>query len=218
VQNHIKQPLQRIPVHGLHPAEQFIENHPERVNIHERRHRRANHLFGSHIERRPHRLARLRQVQPLGFRNPEIHQFRPAALLKEDVFGLDVAVNNSPLVDKPQRPRHFESNPRPVRRIPGVTVPDGVPQVLSAQKLEHHERVALLLAVVIDGDNVVMLNRPRQPRLVQKTLLGLRVADALLGQDLHRHSPAHHRVYRLVDMRHSSTQKRLQFIATEPHR
>jgi hypothetical protein len=147
----------------------------------ERRSGLATHLLGSHVAERAHEHPGPRAI-PLGggsgdLRDPEIEDLDLTRAEHDHVRGLDVAVHDAFLVGevKPvaELPHDVELVLQAELRLPG----DDAPELLALEQLHHDEKPAVVLAHVVDDDDV----RVRDPGA------GLRLAEeapAKLGRDL----------------------------------
>ena len=80
-----------------------------------------------------------------------------------------------------QRPRHLQRDLELVCRSPVLPVPDGVAQILAAQKLHHHERAMLFVfAEIVNAEDVVVREVAGHARFGQETRLDLFILAALL--------------------------------------
>ncbi len=129
------------------------------------------------------------------------------------VIRLDVAMNDVLRVDMFEGARDIERDAQLVAHIACRAVLDGVLQVLTLQKLHHHERSALgIFAEIVNTDDVFVRDVAGQTRLLQETRFGFFVGAAFFGQDFDRHRAADHGVERFIDARHPATEEFLKLV------
>ena len=62
-----------------------------------------------------------------------------------------------------------------------MVVADGVAEILAHQELHHHVRAALLFAVIVNADDVVVDDVGGNPRLLEKSRAGLGIGNEAAG-------------------------------------
>ena len=92
----------RFAAEGGRTAEHVIARHSQRIDVGPQVDLAAVDLLGAHVQRRPHRDAVLRQVDPLALLRElgqtEIGHFHLSLAGDHDVFGLDVAMHDAGVV------------------------------------------------------------------------------------------------------------------------
>jgi hypothetical protein len=77
-------------------------------------------------------------------------------------------------------------------------------QRLASQAFHHDEQMSIMLANLMDGADVGMVQRRGCASLPTKALQSLRVLRGIVGQKLQRHEAAQQRVFRLINHSHSA--------------
>src|ERR1051326_9411293 len=91
-----------------------------------------------------------------------------------NVVRLDVAMNNALGVDMLKGPCDVEGDAQLVADVARRAVLNCMLQVLTLQKLHHHERSPIgVLAEIVNADDVVVRDVARQTCLLQETRFGL---------------------------------------------
>jgi hypothetical protein len=84
------------------------------------------------------------------------------------------------------------------------------------RNFHHHERVmALVLAKIVNAQNVFVGDVARGAGLSQEPRLYIRVFAPLVGENLDGHSPADHGVARTIDVRHAAAEVFLQLVFSD---
>ena len=165
---------------ALAPGEELVEHEAERVDVAPDRRALARELLGRHVGRRARDLraaARRRRRD----REAEVGDPHAAAAVEHDVGGLQVAVQDAPVVRRgepgAELPRDLE---RLVRRQP-ADAPQQRGEVLAVHVLHREEVLAVDLADVVDAADVGVRDLPR---------------DADLGVEARRAAPGRARASR----------------------
>ncbi len=79
---------------------------------------------------------------------------------------------------------------------------------------ETRNRDAVVIADLVDGQDVGMIERRRGPRLVQETAQPFRIAAQFRPQHLERDRPAEHRIDGLVDLAHPAAAEQVVDLVT----
>src|SRR5262249_44378457 len=87
---------------------------------------------------------------------------------------------------------------------------DPVLQRLSVEQLHDHELLAIVLADVVDGADVRMIQRRGNPRFTVEPVERLRVRGELGRQKLDRDLPAEPHVFRAINDAHSAAAEALE--------
>ena len=138
--------------------------------------------------------------QQLG--QPDIGDFDPAALVDQDILGLDVPVHDVFVVRELQRLADLRNDAQSLLRRE-LSAADHFPQVRAVNVL-HDEVVQLsLLAEIIDADDVLVVQLRQGPRLARKPLGKGRIAPHLRRQNLDRDKTPKLPLAGLVDRSHA---------------
>ena len=151
-------------------------------------------------------------MQSLGLGDAEIHQLDLARTVDVHVVGLDIPVDDLPGVNVFERAGDIERDAQPVGHIAGMVVADGVAEVLAHQEFHHDERAALLFAVIVNADDVLVLDVAGHARFLKETRLGFGVLAGLGREDFDGHLPADGGIPRAVDVGHSAAQEFQQLV------
>ena len=178
--------LQRLLAERRGAGEQFIKQHTQRINVAARVDIQAAHLrlFGAHVQRRADHLCELGEQRPLTqflierLGDAEVDHFHHRhPLVKRDhhIRGLDVTVDDAPLMGVLDRAADVDEQPQPV--IDGEPVLVAVVGDRDASDQFHH-KVGMALkrgpGVQDAGDVGMIHHRQRLP-------LGLKPRDHFTG-------------------------------------
>ncbi len=134
----------------------------------------------------------------------EVGDLDPVVVGEEDVLGLDVAVDEAGLVGGAERRQdRFEH----LERLPRAEVaagPDQVAQRPPAHELHREEHVALVGALVVDGDDVGVGQPSGRVRLTDEPADELLVVGQARVHDLERDRAVEAVVVGLVDRGHAA--------------
>ncbi len=140
-------------------------------------------------------------------RNAKIHDYGHAIIHAvpqyHDVARLDVAVNHPSLVGIGQAIADVNNDPEPLRKRQGDSFLDHRVQAGTFQELHHQIGIAVLLAEVINGDDVRTLERSCRPRFRLEAIQQVLVPAA--GDHLDRHVAANLGVDGFVDNAHAAS-------------
>ena len=84
---------------------------------------------------------------------------------------------------------------------------DGVAERLAFDILHHHERAALILAEVVDADDIFVAHVGGQASLLQETSLGFQIFHRVLSHNFDGDAPPEHGILRPVDVRHAASEE-----------
>ena len=222
VQNPVEDDGRRRAGERLPAGRHLVEHDAERKQIGARVELLAARLFRRHVgdgarsscrgsvevarrHRRPCDIARrrLRLRRQLG--EAEVEHLRLAARGDEDVGRLDVAVDDA--VARARRRARRRSAIAEIEQLVERQRPAadaGASSVLAVEQLHDDERLALVLADVVDRADVRMVQRRGGARLALEALERLRVARQLARQELERDLAAEARVLGAVDDTHAA--------------
>ena len=183
--------------HALHLRERWMAAHalvhhaPERIDVGRGADRLAADLLGRHVVHRPERLPGQRQQASLGvLGQAEVGDVPAAALVEQDVGGLDVAVNHP---GRPQRlePRgHVRAH---LHRGLGVERTVALELLVERHALDvplRHVRQAVDLAGVEHRNHVGVLHRLRDASLAIEPPPERLIARVVVLDQLQRHPAA----------------------------
>ena len=197
--------------YGPRPFRHFIEHQPECPEIGAVIDRFSAGLLRSHVRRGAENLAASSRggehralVVRVGFAHlgdTEIENLRVTAIRDEDIGGLDVAMNDARVVCGIERVRDLDAEGKQdVERQ--TAIGDSVSQRGALEVLHDDEGAAILLADIVNGADVGVIQRRRGPRLAAKPAESVGLASQFFGQELHRDEPMEPFVLRLVDDAH----------------
>ena len=192
--------------------------------------RLAFDLLGGHVRRRPHDEAGIRQLGPLA---ADLHQseienlgtngrrraarggrreraaanaplFAPfAARLQKNVRRLDVAMNQAVLVCRDQPTADLDAQAQQLGHAGPAAMPQPAIERFAAQEFRREVGNILVYADLMNGNDVIALQRRHHARFTQKALARHRVLRDLRLHDLERHQPLQLGVQRFEDDPHS---------------
>src|SRR5438105_291746 len=137
------------------------------------------------------------------------------AALDEDVRGLNVAMDESPLVRCVERsPRLFDQE-ECLSRCDGTVLLEHRAEIGAGHVPHRDEEKIFVRSRVEDRDNVGMIERRRNPRLMDEALAKDIIEGELRSEDFDRHGTTEPKVLGPVDNAHSpSAQYRLEAVVT----
>ncbi len=125
------------------------------------------------------------------------------ALGDENIRRLDIAVDDSLFVRGIECVRYFHAQLQ--QQIHGQRLSgNAVLERLAFEMLHDDEVSPVLLANLVNGADVRMIQRGSSPGLALKSLEGVRIACEFFGQKLQGHVAAEARILSLVDHTHAS--------------
>ncbi len=204
----------RVPLERLLAREHLVEDRPEREDVRAVVDRESLHLLGRHVARGPHDrpglrvalvrgsarlLARSDGLDPL--RQAEVEDLDVAVPADEEVLGLQVPMDDALLVRRGETPGNLE------RVVHGLLLGDraGVElpaQRLAFQKLHDGVRDAVLVAEIVDRQDVLMGERRDRLRLALEPGERVGIGRDGLREDLDRDLPIELPIPRPVDLPH----------------
>jgi hypothetical protein len=193
----------RRAVEGRPAGEHLEEDDARRVEVRADVHiARAADLLGREVVGRADHLAGHRDARAVrrgDLREPEVAELRGPVLGEEDVLGLDVAVDEPPLVEvgePEQEVAHDRERGLFLERADPCLQPV---EVAAADELGREEEPpACGPAALVGGDERLMLERRRDRDLAPESLEQRGVAGHARAEELHRDVPSP-RVARTVD-------------------
>jgi hypothetical protein len=127
----------------------------------------------------------------------------------EDVGRLDIAVNDARAVRGVQRGGDFDAERQQLFHFQTGMPGEALPQRGSLQILHGDEGAAILLADVVNGADVWMIQRGRGASLALEPAQRLAVVGQVVCQELENYGATEPRVLRSVDHTHSASAKLL---------
>ena len=121
---------------------------------------------------------------------------------EQDVRGLDVAVDDPGVVRGVERLGDLEHDRRGLRRCKRPGGGHALVQVVAVDEAHGDVGPPVVLAVVMDRDDVRVLDRRRGARFVQEALADARIAEPARRDDLQGHGPVEAELGGLVDDAH----------------
>ena len=197
----------------------LVEHDPQRVEVASTVESLALSLLGREVRRRSQDRPDMGEVvagpSGQGGRYPEVGHLHLAVVAHDDVAELDVAVHETGVVGAAERLGHVR---RDLCGPVGTETPGGTQHVghVAAHDVLHDDVVgALLLAPVVDADDVGVVEGGRSLRLPAEPLDEARIIGELREQDFHRHLPVERSVPGQVYVGHSAARDAAQqFVAT----
>ena len=133
----------------------------------------APHLLGGHVVGRPHHHPGAGHLGRAETRQAEVEDLHLARRLDVDVGGLDVAVDEIVSVGEVEPVRHLLHEVELLVQVAEPALGDEVLEVSTLEKLHGHEDLALLLAEVVDRDDVRVVEAGGRLGLAQEALADL---------------------------------------------
>ncbi len=177
-------------------------------------------LLRGHVGRRAQNVAGLRQMHVLLRQagQAEVDDLDPAAAgFEPDVGGLDVAVDQSARVRRRQARRDLPADTQDLGQRRHFRVLEPALQRLALEQGHGEVGNAVVLADLIDGDNVIVLDGGGGAGLAEETLAAGRIAGHRAAHDLERDGALQLRVLGREHDAHAAGAKYLEdAIGTEP--
>lgn len=201
-------------------AEEFVEQHPERVQVGVRADRAAHRLLGCHVRGRADGRAGVGQARGVGVHHggdAEVEDGDRAVLLHHHVPGLEVAVHDRHRVHRAQHGAQLRGDrDRPLPGV-GVVLGEMVGEVGAVDVLHDEEELLALAARVVHRDQPGVVDLRGHPALAHEPaaqLVGLLPGHLVGAQQLHRHAPVEPLVVRRPDLSHAAlSDERGQLVA-----
>ena len=197
---------------GPRPLDHFVEHQADAPDVGAMIHGLAAGLLRRHVGGCAHHdtlpragnrgHVRLRCGRPaLG--EAEIEDLHVVARPDEDVFGFDIAVDDACSVRGVQRGGDLRAH---VEGCVQAQRTGGEPifQRRALQILHDDERPLVLLADVVDGADVRVVECRCRPRLAREPVQGLAVAREFVGDELESHRTAEPRIFGFVQHAHAA--------------
>ncbi len=143
-------------------------------------------------------------------RQPKIQYFCLSAFRDEDVGGLDVAMYHSGRMCGDQRARDLNRQIEQNVGLEGLSG-DITLERQACQKFHDNVGLAFVIAHVMDGANVGVVERRRGDRFAPKTLQDLTVFRYFFWEELEGHLTAKDCVFSLVDHSHAAAAELAQY-------
>ena len=153
------------------------------------------------------RLHGILAAQQLG--EAEVHHLHVAALGEEDIRGLDVAMHDALRVRGVERVGDLDADVDNLLDLERAGR-DAIVQCLALHPFHDDERLAIVLADVVDGADVGMVQRGCGARFNAEALNGLSIARQILGDELQRDRTAKAGVVGAVDDAHAAGSKLME--------
>lgn len=202
------------------PAEEFVQDHAERVQVGVRADRTAHRLLGGHVGGRSDGGAGVREAGGVGVHDggdAQVEDGDRAVLLHHHVARLQVAVDDRHGVHGAQDGAQLgRDGDRPLPRV-RVLLGEVVGEVGAVDVLHDEEQLLALAARVVHRDKPGVVDLCGHPALAHEAaaqFVGLLARHLVGAQQLHRHAPVQPPVVRRPDLAHAAlSDQRGQFIA-----
>ena len=181
------------------------------------------HLLGRHVGDRPQRTPRARQAGERGRRSPrpgtaadrpdlgqpEIENLRVAAAGDEQIRRLDVAVDDPGSVRRLERVGDLDRERQQLIDLERAPA-DPMLQRRPVEELHDEERAAVLLADIVNGADVGVIQRRRGACLAAESRQGLGIVGEVWRQELQRDEALQPGILGFVDDAHSAAAQLLE--------
>jgi hypothetical protein len=207
----------RVGFVGEAVSEQLEDDDAERVCVAAAVERfDAARLLGTHVRGRAHDARAAEGARALHhLRDAEVGEEGVAARVEEDVARLEIAVDDAARVRLVERLGHAADDAADLGEAERAAR-HAVEERAARHVAHHDERLFLVLAVVVDGDDVGVFERSDDLGFALEARAELLVEGELARQDFDRDLPLHVRVAREVDDRHPApAQLAFNFITTD---
>ncbi len=206
--------LVRDPVHhhvrgvagkGLLPGQQLVHDEADREDVAAMIGGPSHRLLGRHVVRRTQHRAGPRQAARRGIsddaRETEVEDLENAVRRQHQVRRLDVAVDDPHLVRVAEAGAQLEDQFEAANQAQRRSAADDLAERLAIDVLHRDERLSLVLADIVDGDDVGMGQTRRGAGFPGEPLLDLVVEDR---QDLERNGPIEDRIAGQIQQPHAA--------------
>ena len=139
----------------------------------------------------------------------EVQHFHLATRSHEKIGGFDVAMDNALRVGRVQRVGDLNSELHHLLHLQRPTL-DAMLQGFAFEQFHGDERLAILLADVVNGADVGMIKRRSGLRLALETDEGLRIPGHFLRQELEGNETMQPGIFGFIDHAHPATAELFQ--------
>jgi hypothetical protein len=166
-------------------GQKFVEHHAGRKNVRTAIDRLSHELLGRHVRGRAEHGTGLRILRRLDARDAEVGDFDLAIGPDDDIRRLDVAVNDAKIVGIIECAEQFAHDARDLFHRKTLVLRKMVLQFASDHELHRDKRGIAVLAEIINGDDVRMIEPPRGFGLALKARdhFGRAIAFELVAAD-----------------------------------
>ena len=154
--------------------DQLVQDEPRREEVAPPVHRPGPHLLRRHVVRSAHEQAAAPRRAPEA-RDAEVHHLGRPPAGQEQVGRLHVAMDDAVVVRVSEAGQELEHDGKRRARVGPQSAFDRALEVDPLEQLHGDERRALVLAQLVDGDDVRVLETRHRARFAQEPLLVLRV-------------------------------------------
>src|SRR5207253_5123385 len=210
---------------GPHAGEHLVENASEGEDVRSRVNLFSLYLLGRHIPGAAHHPARLSLVERrtigvvrLGreLRQAEIENLQSAIAGDEDIFRLDVAMNDSLLMRRSHSSGDLDAVIYRSTTVQWAGAQAGSKR-FTFKQLFDDVRLRLVLADVVDRNQIGMIDRTGRAGLLLKSKQPLPVGCKFRRKNLDGHIPADPRIVRAIHLTHPArADERGDFVRPEP--
>ncbi len=200
-----------VPGERALTGQRLVQHDAQGVDVRGHRGRLAACLLRAEVVHGPHRRARQRELR-FGERpgDPEIRHLDPAVTPDQHVRRLHVAMDDAADVGGMERLADLGAHPGGLSRGQRPGLADDRRQVLALDQLHHDVRPGVVLAEVVDGDDVGVAQRRSRTGLVAEPGQEVGVASELGPQQLDGDVALELRVARAIDPGHAALSEKLQ--------
>ena len=172
--------LGRLLAHeGPPPGQELVQDHAHREDVAAPVEGLGADLLGAHVVDGPDHHAALGEVGPAQLGDPEVHDLHGAVVEQPDVRRLDVAVDDPVLVGVGEAAADLDHDVEHLGEEQRLAGADQGLEVGAGQELHGDERHAAVLAQLVDGDDVGVLQARRRLGLDLEAAAALLVEGAL---------------------------------------
>ena len=190
---------------GQFAGEHFVKDHAERIDVGAMVGCLGSRvLFRGHVVRRADSLLLVwRAVAPQHLGDAEVGDFHLAGLVEQQVFRLDVAVDDCMIVRVLQRVADWRHDGQGLFRLQPARAEE-LAQVHAVNILHQQVKQPVGLSEVVDRDNVRVTQFCERLGLASEAFGELRIFFPLGGEDLEGHEPVERFLPRLVNHPHAA--------------
>ena len=209
LQDLVERRRERITFERLFPGQQLVDDDADREDVGPLIRTLAADLLGRHVVERAHQHVRVGELRGHEPRETEVEDLDGAALGDEDVRRLHVAVHDAAAVGVLEPFADIDREIQLPRQAHLLGAPQPPLQILPVQVLHREVGLPLVLAEIVDGDDVLVRQLTGGARLPKEALAHFRVRLDGAGNDLDGDDALDERIEGAVDDTHAALPKLL---------